>query len=323
VDWTPRESKLCEALHDAYTSREDLEIMLAFRLNKSLDDIVQAGTLKGVIFQIVKYAKGGGWLDNLANAVLEDRPDNQSLKAWAKTFRLVDLSDPSPPTQQQLLDSVYFDLRELRKAIRQARAAATSRVLGFGVSYPELVFVNKLCDWLANSLAGETQRKDALNLKPELGPVARRIYQVELYRRDLESANVLCLVYVDTAPPQYIAEFWSKICQEYNAIEHHFVFVFTGDNDTKFPDGIAVLPQPRFDLDDVHLWAEEMISRRRWPLDLAAIWTDLLRAEAFDGEELDVRALYEAMDRSIQQIRFEPDVFRRRLEEGIRHANPA
>jgi hypothetical protein len=36
-----------------------------------------------------------------------------------------------------------------------------------------------------------------------------------------------------------------------------------------------------------------------------------------------VPALYEAMDRSIQAIRFEPDEFRVKLEMRIRHANPA
>jgi Effector-associated domain 1 len=318
-----RESALCAALHEAYINREDLEIVLAQALDKSLDDIAASGPLKHIIFQVVKTAKSEGWLDDLVGAVLADRPGNTSLQAWARSYQLVDLADPGPPTQQQLLDSVYFDLKELRNAIRRAKAVAPSRVLGFGVTYSELVFVNKLCDWLANRLVGETQRKDPLNLKPELAPVSRRLHQVERYRRDLESANVLCLVLVDAAPREYIEEFWGRICQDFGGIGRYFVLVFTGDGNTTFPPGVAVLPPPRFDLEDVANWAEDMISRRGWPPNMADAWTELLCEEALDDGELDVRALYEAMDQSIQAIRFEPDKFRMKLEKRVRHANPA
>ena len=66
-----------------------------------------------------------------------------------------------------------------------------------------------------------------------------------------------------------------------------------------------------------------MISRRGWPPNMADAWTDLLCEEALYDGELDVRALYEAMDQSILAIRFEPDEFRMKLETRTRHANPA
>ena len=319
-----REAEFCAALRHAYTSREDLEIVLGQALDKSLNDIVAANlTLKYTVFQVVRSARGEGWLDGLVEAVLEDRPESRPLHAWARKYHRAEIADPAPPTEQQLLDSVYFDLTDMRKAIRRAKAAAPSRVLGFGVTYSEFVFVNKLCDWLANCLLGETQRKDPLNLKPELGHVSRRLRQVARYRQDLESANVLCLVLVEAAPAEYIAEFWDEICRGFAEIERYFVFVFTGDGSTAFPPGVAVLPPPRFDAEDVALWAEEMISRRGWPPDMADAWTGLLCDEALDDGELSVPALYEAMDRSIQEIRFEPDEFRVKLEKRIRHANPA
>lgn len=318
-----QESALCAALRDAYISREDLEILLGQALNKSLDDISMSGSLKYIIFRVVRSAKSEGWLDKLVEAVLVDRPDNTLFKAWAQSYQVVDFTDPSPSTEQQLLDSVYFDLTDLRKAIRRAKASTPSRVLGFGVTYSESVFVNKLCDWLANSLVGDTQRKDPLNLKPELAPVSRRLHQVERYRRDLGSANVLCLIFVDAVPPEYIAEFWGRVCQDFGGIERHFILVFTGDRSTTFPPGVAVLPSPQFDLEDIALWAEEMISRRGWPPNMADAWTGLLCDEALDDGEIDVRALYEAMDQSIQEIRFEPNEFRMKLEKRTRHANPA
>ena len=62
-----RESGLCAALHDAYASREDLEMMLGLSLERSLDDIVTSGPpLKFTIFQMIKVAKSAGWLDSLS-----------------------------------------------------------------------------------------------------------------------------------------------------------------------------------------------------------------------------------------------------------------
>ena len=319
-----RESGLCAALRDAYPTREDLEMMLGLSLDRSLDDIDTSGSsLIYIIFRVIRVAKSEGWLDSLVAAALEGRPENKLLKAWARKYQPAETGDPSPPTEQQLLDSVYFDLTDMRKAIRRAKAAAPSRILGFGVTYSEFVFVNKLCDWLANYLLGETQRKDPLNLKPELAPVSRRLRQVARYRQDLESANVLCLVLVDAVPRECITEFWDGICQDFAGIGRYFALVFTGDGSTAFPPGVAVLPPPRFDLEDVALWAEEMISRRGWPPGMADAWTELLRDEALDDGEINVAALYEAMDRSIQAIRFEPDEFRVKLEMRVRYANPA
>jgi hypothetical protein len=319
-----REAELCAALRDAYVSREDIEMLLGQALDKSLDDIVSStANLRITIYRLVMSAKSEGWLDSLIGAVIEDRPENGLVQACGRRYQAVELGDPSPPTEQQLLDSVYFDLTDIRKAIRRAKAAAPSRVLGFGVTYSEFVFVNKLCDWFANCLLGETQRKDPLNLKPELGQVSRRLRQVARYRQDLESANVLCHVLVEAVPPEYIAEFWDELCRDFVAIERYFVFVFTGDPNTVFPPGVAVLPPPRFDLEDVALWTEEMISRRGWTPGMADAWTSLLCEEALDDGELSVPALYEAMDRSIQEIRFEPDEFRTKLEKRIRHAHPA
>jgi hypothetical protein len=299
-------------------------MMLDFSLGKSLNDIDTSGSsLRYVIFRVIKTAKSEGWLDNLVEAALQDRPENKLLNAWARKYQSADIGDPNPPTEQQLLDSVYFDLTDMRKAILRVKAAAPSRVLGFGVTYSEFVFVNKLCDWLADHVFRETQRKDPLNLKPEVASVSSRRRQVARYRQDLESANVLCLVLVDAVPGDCIAEFWDGVCQDFAGIGNYLALVFTGDGSTTFPPGVAVLPPPQFDLEDVTLWAVEMINRRGWPSDMADAWTDMLREQALDDGELNVAALYEAMDRSIQAIRFEPDEFRMKLEMRIRYANPA
>jgi Effector-associated domain 1 len=351
---TRRETALYTAMRDAYIDRADLEILVFLCADKSLDDIAAPVLpLKTVIFRLVWAAKSEGWLDSLADAVIEDRPDNKLIQDWTRHYRAGETGDhdppardlfvpdrpriepqagrqrpeetaaPGPPAGLALLDSVYFDLNEMRKAIMRARTGAPSRVLGFGVSYSEFVFVNKLCDWLVSFMGAGTQRKDPMNLRPELAPVSRRLRQVARYRQDLESANVLCVVLVDTVPPDSVSEFWKMICLDFAEIERYLVLVFVGDGSTGFPPGVAVLPPPRFDLEDVALWAGEMLSRRGWPVSLADAWTKLLCDAALYDGELSVAVLYEAMDRSIQEFRFRPERFRVMLEKGIGYADPA
>jgi hypothetical protein len=358
-----RENALYAAMRDAYIDRGDLEILIGLSLDKSLDDIAAPVLpLKNAIFRLVWAAKSGGWLDSLADAVIEDRPDNNLVKDWARHYRAGGAGDqdppakdlfvpdmtwlepqagrqrpeerssiqwseetgaPGPPAGLALLDSVYFDLSEMRRAIVRARMAASSRVLGFAVVYSDFVFVDKLCDWLIDFIGDGTQPKAPMNLKPELGSVSSRLREVAMYRDDLKSANVLFRVLVDTVPPDRVSEFWRAISLDFAAIERHLVLVFVGNETMVFPSEVAVLPRPRFDLEDVALWAGETLSRRGWPVVLADAWTKLLSDVALCDGELSVALLYKVMDKSIHEFRDNPEGFRVRLEKGIGYADPA
>ena len=103
ADWGPRQlSELYDALRDAYIRREDLEIMLALSIDRSLDDIAISQSMKDTIFEVVNSARREGWLDSLVDAALTDRQDNTKLKAWARIYRPVDLSDPDMSAGQKL-----------------------------------------------------------------------------------------------------------------------------------------------------------------------------------------------------------------------------
>jgi hypothetical protein len=55
----------------------------------------------------------------------------------------------------------------------------------------------------------------------------------------------------------------------------------------------------------------------KWPVALAPAWTDLLCAGASDGPDLDIGMIYEAMDKSIKEIRYDAEGFRRKLENRM------
>ena len=320
-----REAELCQALRDAYVNREDLEVLLDVELDENLDEIAASNVnLKITIHRVVKTAKSQGWLNEFIQAVLADRASNTLIKEWAKNYQASEQlnkdSGADPLAAWQLLDSVYFDLKPIRAVIRQAMSTPGGRVVGFGLTYSDLVFISKLRDLLTNVLDGETQCKDPLNLRPELNKISRKVLQVRGYHRDLDSANVLCVVLVDTVAQDYIYDFWSQVCEEFSEVNRHFVLLFAGDESTIFPPGVTVLPSPQFDLDDVAQWAEDTVNQIKWPHRLASAWTDLLRSDALHEGVIDVRTLYEAMDRSIKEIRFDPDKFRSKLEYRSWHA---
>lgn len=312
---------LIEAMLDAFVGRDEIEMLLTLRLDKLPDLLVSDGGLKSCIYRLIRTAKSEGWLADLINAVVEERAGNAAIKAWLISINQM-VGNAAVPQAQQLIDTVYFDLIELRKAVARAKKAATGRVMAFGITYSDAVFVRKLCDWLGPYL-GETQLKEPLNLLPELAPVSKRLRHAERYRPELDSANVLCVVYIEGVPVETVAEFWDGVCSSFDGIKHYFALVFAGYRDAVFPPGVTALPPPQFDISDVDLWTHEMVRLRGWPVDLADAWTELLRDDSMDDNILDVRSLYEAMDRSIREMRFNSDDFRRRLEERTGHAYAA
>src|SRR5262249_27767553 len=128
---------------------------------------------------------------------------------------------------------------------------------------------------------------------------------------DLDDVNVLCEIAVRGVTADVIEEFWNGVRAEFHGIARNLVLVFTGDPRSDFPDGVTALPQPRFSRPDVADWAEHLILQRGWPGSVAHGWTEWLCAAAsIRGGHLDVRLLYEAMDRSVTVFRREPEKFR-------------
>ncbi|MCW3842881.1 effector-associated domain EAD1-containing protein [Micromonospora yasonensis] len=313
------------ALLDAYPYRNDLERMLLYGLQRRLSTYVGGDLgMREVIFKLIEAAFAENWLEQLIEAALTDRAGNAGLRAWERThrWRPVPVAQPPPPQDLQLLDSAFFDLQQLKRAVQEAKFEASSRLLAFGVTYSEMLFVNKLCSWLPYCL-GEVERKEWLSLRPELAPVDVRVKHVLRYLPDLEWANVVCPVLTDGVPSAVVAQFWDGVREHCGHHERWFVMVFAGSLPGGYPSGITTLPAPQVDRFDLALWAQEVVSRRGWPATLADAWSGLIEEEAWDGSRLDIRLVYESMDRSIRDARQDSARFRRQLEERSHRADPA
>lgn len=303
------------ALLDAYRRRGDLARLLYYDLDRRLDDHVGDVGMREVVDKLMEDADAEGWLGRLVDAALADRPDNPRLRDWATAhlWSSAAVAALAPSPEQQLYTSVFFDLHKLRRQITEAKYSAGSKLLGFGVDYPESVFINKLCDWLPSCL-GEVERKDWLNLRPDRSSVDERIKHVSPYLAEVASTNVVCPVLVDGVPTEFVGAFWDGVRAHCGEPACWFVFIFFGALDGDYPPGIVVLDRPRFDLVDLTLWAQEVVNRRGWPATMADAWCRLIVEHAGEPNSLDVRLVYEAMDRSIRDARGNPAGFRRMLE---------
>ena len=324
-----RESQLCRALLDAYSTRDEFAEVL-FDIERNIDTIVTSQlNLVLTVKRVVRIARRDGWLADFERAAMEGNPGNPALQAWYHAY-CVRLAAPpqvaapvSAPPEWRQFEPVFFDLKPIRAALLQAITMPSEMVLGFGVTYGDFAYVDKLQEIVIGYLAGETQRQQPLSLKPEYGRVSSKVERVRRHFDDLASANVLRVVHVDAAPAEDFTEFWQQVCQMLRRSSRHLVLLFVGDAATAFPLGVTVLPPPRFDRDDLTLWAADTVRqintvlRIKWPVTLAPAWTDLLCAGASDGPDLDVGMIYEAMDTSIKEIRYDAESFRRKLESRM------
>jgi hypothetical protein len=323
-----RESQLCCALLEAYPTRDEFAEVLS-DIERNLDAIVASQlNLELTVKRVVRTARRQGWLADFERAAMEGNPGNPALLAWYDSYcaRLVALPVAAPVSAQpesRQFEPVYFDLKPIRAALIQAITMPSGPVLGFGVTYGDFAYIDKLQDIVIGHLAGETQRQQPLSLKPEYGRVSSKVERVRRHIDDLAAANVLRVVYVDAALAADFAEFWQQVCQLLHKNSRQLVLLFIGDAGTTFPLGVTVLPPPQFDRDDLAIWAAETgrqittVMRIEWPVTLAPAWTDLLCAGASDGPGLDIGMVYEAMDKSIKEIRCDAEGFRRKLESRM------
>jgi hypothetical protein len=313
---------LVEALINAYTP-DQLDELLYFELTKSLDHITTGSSFRAHVFNLVRASIREGWLPELIIAATKGNPGNARLSDWiAANGHVVGSAATLQPAAYMLLryESMNFDLLELRRIMLRAIKQPANPIVGLAIRYPDDILIAKLCDWLELNLSN-TKRKDALNLYSDVGTADREIRKVARYRRDLDSADVLCKVYTQGVATAVITEFWHGLQREFAGIRRRLVLVFACDPSTELPEGMHELPPPQFEVTDVDFWTRDIVRLYEWPVELADKWSAWLCEESMDNDVLDIRGLYETMDEHIQEVRHNPHVFRRRLEGRAGYAN--
>ncbi|MGI5184650.1 effector-associated domain EAD1-containing protein [Dactylosporangium sp. CA-152071] len=130
--------QLMAAMCDAYTKRSDLDQMVYFVMERNLPAIVGDQGLQDVIFEMIRAAAAEGWLDELIDAVIADRPGNRLVKQFTAAHRpavpavpaMAVIPVPAPP-------AAVPHVRPPEPARRTTRHLATRTAVGDGPQPPQ------------------------------------------------------------------------------------------------------------------------------------------------------------------------------------------
>ncbi|MFK0735694.1 MAG: NACHT domain-containing protein [Gloeotrichia echinulata HAB0833] len=77
---------LRQALLDAFPTKSSLEQMLSFELDRNLNEIVEGGSLREVVFRLITTAEAQGWVQDLVGAAKASNPGNLKLRDISPEF---------------------------------------------------------------------------------------------------------------------------------------------------------------------------------------------------------------------------------------------
>jgi hypothetical protein len=133
--------KLVNAMLKAYPGKSDLEMMVEYKLNESLDKIAGGENLTMIAHNLIKWANKTGKIKDLLEAISEDRPNNSPLQNLVRSLLItvdwINLSNndhltPFRPLTEELRKSSYpnipnrFNLRQSQEIIEVFKSISHS-----------------------------------------------------------------------------------------------------------------------------------------------------------------------------------------------------
>ena len=145
-----RRQAFCDALLDAFRSRNSLRQMVSFGLDERLDEIAGTGNLKDTVFELVDWAEGESRTDELLMAARQENDGNVTLRAFAEEAGFTALELPQGQAERILNPGAKFQDVETFLVGLRARERAVCRIeiprsKGIGTGFlvgPDLVMTN-------------------------------------------------------------------------------------------------------------------------------------------------------------------------------------
>ena len=102
--------KLQDALIAAFPDKASLKQMLDYGLGKNLDAIAGGSDLKEIVFNLIKKAEAGNWIENLIAAAHNSNPGNSTLKEFIFIRELTTLSEEKLNQPSEIIDSPLLEI---------------------------------------------------------------------------------------------------------------------------------------------------------------------------------------------------------------------
>ncbi|MEV4663143.1 hypothetical protein AB0J85_14470 [Micromonospora echinofusca] len=232
-----------------------------------------------------------------------------------------------PPVPQQDLNTLFFDLEEIRhvlmedaEQLRQRRRStqdAQASLAPFVLTHRDSTVADRICEWLPHCYYG-IACKPKITLGPLVTSVDAQVARMARFRAELEHSDVACHVYGVDAPTKTITTFFERLASALDGARRCLVVIVTAAPGVRLPDTLPRLPEPGFRRSHVTLWAQRIVVERGWQPGLATAWAGLVSEYAVDvGEMLHIGRAYEALEQSINDLLTDEAGFRRDLEKRM------
>ncbi|GAA2351974.1 effector-associated domain EAD1-containing protein [Dactylosporangium salmoneum] len=293
---------LINALTSAYPSNQKLAVFVRIDLDRNLADITGDGPLHHTAFQLVEQAVAEGWDDLLTRRLIDCRPANRQVAAYAEAYGLGLAAARAVPAKVRHQNDAYFDLDHAKNVIHDLLDDQQAGLLGMWVTAEETAAAKRLCAWLPHCL-GDLEEKDDVSLGAVIADPDHKVKQILQHLPELDETSIVCQVLVNDATPAAVDGFWQGVRDGCGPIEGWFVLLFVTATDAPPPCGVHDLGRPVFTRLDVAKWARDVLAGLGWPADLARPWSGYVqkRAELRDG--FSIPLTYGALRSSITAAR--------------------
>ena len=321
----PQQKQIEAALLAAFPGQIALERVVN-RTNRKLSDVV-GDQLAGLdrVFKLVEAAQAGGWTTDLLVAALKEQPDNPQLRAVGTQFLSIDQM-PSGPAFDSAEPS-RFDLTDLEQAFWetvQPAPNAARRLVGFGITYSDDTFVRLLRKRIAGYLGPDlTENWDPYELHPKRSPAAFLVKKIVGVKDKLRAKHNLFVVRADAANAAEVGELWQAVSDAYPGVLENFLMIVILQQDAaEFPAKVVRLPSPSFKYPHLVAWTTQLFAGLAtadpaWnPPDAWGVrWSKRIYDDAFDGNALDIRSVYDALEADLKALRANAAAFRESLQD--------
>ena len=174
---------------------------------------------------------------------------------------------------------------------------------GFVVTAPTKELLGYFCDSLKQRGVDESvwarhevATRPPMEIDPKHTTVAFAANKSDQVRSLLAQKHVLWPIYV--ANVDDAAALWQQLQGAFeNTLEHHLVITFGMPEGTKPPDGMTLLPVPKFTSKDISNWVSPIAKRLTWHEKEIDWWVKLILVNC-DGnqENLPIKIVYEQLE---------------------------
>jgi hypothetical protein len=268
-----------------------------------------------------EYLEDLARLHRLEEALLElSRHDVLSLM---KEGRVEPAPGPAGSIEVQIdvVSVVTFDLVKIKSEIRRTIKAKPSGVVAFCVPYGDGFFLRNICEYLASldetSAVKEPYALDEVFSRPaDLIPSLSR-------NEELCWADVIVPIRAETADRRLIDAFLGDLTAALGHLRHRLILVISVARGTSGMDAVCELGPPAVTQTDIELWLEQMApflrAHAHHPIRPATLdgWAARIAQHAVNpGGDLDLRRVYDGIERTLRHFRADPGGFLRTLPKG-------